>query len=118
MSSFLSQVGFNAGDGVNFFAVEGSRTQRVINVTRLSNVDIPGRWMFRVDNAQIESAGCERNLPQGTEFNPDMFCTCYLLSDTGPGIPTNFLKLASGELLLASPLPMCLMLIDFNPKIG
>ncbi|XP_071847181.1 sushi domain-containing protein 2-like isoform X2 [Apostichopus japonicus] len=58
-NSVAAQVGFNAGDGINFFAVEGSRTQRVVNVTRLSNVGIPGRWMFRIDNADIESAGCE-----------------------------------------------------------
>ena len=44
-----AQVGFNAGDGVNFASVPGSRTREIINITNTTNVNIPGVWIFRVD---------------------------------------------------------------------
>lgn len=48
------QAGFNAGDGVNFYEIEGARTESVINLTRKSNVDIPGKFIFRTDAPEIE----------------------------------------------------------------
>ena len=57
-SSLPAQVGFNAGDGIRFFAVPESRTPEIINIATTSNVDIPGVWMFRVDQEDIMNAGC------------------------------------------------------------
>ena len=42
-------AGINAGDGVNFEVIPGSLTPSIINIAQTSNVDIPGIWMFRVD---------------------------------------------------------------------
>ena len=55
------QVGFDAGDGVNYFALPASRTSEIINVTSMSNVNIPGLFMFRVDSAGIKQGGCSTN---------------------------------------------------------
>ncbi len=42
-----AQVGFQTGDGM-WFAVPGSRTREIINVTQTSNVGVPGVWIFKV----------------------------------------------------------------------
>ncbi|XP_028514866.1 protein mesh-like, partial [Exaiptasia diaphana] len=49
------QCGFNAGDGINW--------KRITNTTFLdlpytTNVNQPGIWMFRLDNAAINNGGC------------------------------------------------------------
>ena len=41
-------AGINAGDRINQSTVPGSRTPSIINITRTSNVGIPGVWMFQV----------------------------------------------------------------------
>ena len=60
-NSLPAQVGFNAGDGIRFFAVPESRKPEIINIDTTSNVDIPGVWMFRVDQEDIMNAGCTNN---------------------------------------------------------
>ena len=55
------QVGFDAGDGVNYFALPASRTSEIINVTSMSNVNIPGLFIFGVDSAGIKQGGCNTN---------------------------------------------------------
>ena len=47
------QVGFNAGDGYTFYGVEGSRTPEIAE-----NLVTQGRYMFRIDSAEIRSGGC------------------------------------------------------------
>ena len=39
-------AGINAGDGVNFVTIPGSRTSSIINIDRTSNIGISGVWMF------------------------------------------------------------------------
>ena len=56
--SLPAQVGFNAGDGIRFFAVPESRSPGIINIDTTSNVDVPGVWVFRVDQEGIMNAGC------------------------------------------------------------
>ncbi len=53
-----AQVGFNAGDGIRFATVPGSRTSDIINITQTSNVAVPGVWIFRVDEEDIAGGGC------------------------------------------------------------
>lgn len=48
-----AQVGFNAGDGIRFASVPGSRTGDIVNIDTTSNVGIPGVWVFRVDEDDI-----------------------------------------------------------------
>ena len=59
MISFLWQAGFNAGDGIRYFNIPGSRTHEVTNLPTQSNIGNPGRWMFRVDLAEIEGMGMQ-----------------------------------------------------------
>ncbi|XP_070554813.1 uncharacterized protein K03H1.5-like [Ptychodera flava] len=53
-----AQVGFNAGDGINFVLVNGSRTQEVVNIDTWGNVDVAGRFLFQIDNKQMAPGGC------------------------------------------------------------
>ncbi|XP_076091897.1 protein mesh-like [Mytilus galloprovincialis] len=53
-----AQVGFDAGDGLNFYAIEASRTSNIINVTKMSNIAFPGKFIFRVDSTLIQKGGC------------------------------------------------------------
>ena len=41
-------AGFNAGDRLNSYTIDGSQTPRVVKLTRTSNVDMPGTWIFKV----------------------------------------------------------------------
>ena len=41
-------AGINAGDGVNFVTIPGSMTPGIMNITKNSNVGIPGMWIFKV----------------------------------------------------------------------
>lgn len=56
-----AQAGFDAGDGINFLALEASRTPDIINITQMSNIDIPGKFIFRVDSAEMKQGGCLKN---------------------------------------------------------
>ncbi|NWU17027.1 TECTA protein, partial [Cephalopterus ornatus] len=54
-SPHIFQAGFNSGDDTNFYNIPGSQTDAIINITATSNVNVPGRWVFRVDNFQLTS---------------------------------------------------------------
>ncbi|KAF7688705.1 hypothetical protein HF521_013512 [Silurus meridionalis] len=57
-----AQSGFNGGDVSHFFNLPGSRTNDVVNIEQTTNVNVPGRWFFRVDTEQIDPAnGCSFN---------------------------------------------------------
>lgn len=45
-----AQVGFNAGNGVNYYSLPGSQTPNVINVVNSTNAAVPGLWVFKVDS--------------------------------------------------------------------
>ena len=51
-------MGFNAGDGVNYFAVPDSRTPEIGNIQNTSNVGTTGRWIFRIDQSSIVDNSC------------------------------------------------------------
>ncbi|XP_063175186.1 sushi, nidogen and EGF-like domain-containing protein 1 isoform X2 [Chroicocephalus ridibundus] len=44
-----AQAGFNSGDDVHYYNIPGSRSPAVLTIGRRSNVGVPGRWIFRVD---------------------------------------------------------------------
>ena len=50
------KVGFNMGDEVHYYSVEGSRSSNIINIPSMSNVGSPGKFVFRVDLEEIEAA--------------------------------------------------------------
>uniref|UniRef100_A0A4W5LFB7 NIDO domain-containing protein n=1 Tax=Hucho hucho TaxID=62062 RepID=A0A4W5LFB7_9TELE len=58
LGGIAAQAGFNAGDGKRYFNIPGSRTDDVVDVEGTTNVGYPGRWVFRIDNAQVEVGGC------------------------------------------------------------
>ncbi|XP_078686455.1 protein mesh-like isoform X6 [Branchiostoma floridae x Branchiostoma belcheri] len=53
-----AQVGFNAGNNVDYFSVPASRTENIVDIEETSNVNLPGRWVFRIDSAVIQEGGC------------------------------------------------------------
>eukprot|EP00731_Ephydatia_muelleri_P007375 Em0003g1623a len=55
LGGIQAQIGFNAGDSVNYVKVPGSRTPDVINITSASNVLVPGQWIYAVHEVRISS---------------------------------------------------------------
>nr|XP_006816089.1 PREDICTED: uncharacterized protein LOC100367463 [Saccoglossus kowalevskii] len=54
-----AQVGFNAGDGVTFFAVPSSFQPEVIDIEETTNVGVPGRYVFQLNGETIiEACSC------------------------------------------------------------
>ena len=47
------QAGFNSGDDVHYYNIPGSRTPAVLHINRTSNIGVPGRWVFRVDEFTV-----------------------------------------------------------------
>ncbi|XP_068447252.1 sushi, nidogen and EGF-like domain-containing protein 1 isoform X3 [Clinocottus analis] len=58
LGGIAAQAGFNAGDGKRYFNIPGSRTADVVNVEGTTNVGYPGKWVFRIDDANVEVGGC------------------------------------------------------------
>ncbi|XP_041427671.1 alpha-tectorin-like [Xenopus laevis] len=52
-----AQAGFNSGDKTNYFNIPGSRTPDIVNINKTSNVNTPGRWVFKVDKFRV-AGGC------------------------------------------------------------
>ncbi|XP_071202681.1 sushi, nidogen and EGF-like domain-containing protein 1 isoform X2 [Salvelinus alpinus] len=61
LGGIAAQAGFNAGDGKRYFNIPGSRTDDMVDVEGTTNVGCPGRWVFRIDNAQVEVGGCNHS---------------------------------------------------------
>lgn len=82
-----AQVGFNAGDGVKYAIVPGSLTTSIINISRTSNVGVPGQWIALISGADVTLAGvnmCAPNASKGpcehicTDLGAGSFnCSCY-----------------------------------------
>ncbi|CAJ0955151.1 unnamed protein product [Ranitomeya imitator] len=59
LGGVMAQAGFNGGNSTNFFSVPGSRSPEVVNIEESTNVNIPGRWLFKIDGKEIDPAnGC------------------------------------------------------------
>ncbi|KAK1336807.1 hypothetical protein QTO34_002842 [Cnephaeus nilssonii] len=58
LGGIAAQAGFNAGDGRRYFNIPGSRTSDMAEVETSTNVGVPGRWAFRIDDAQVRVGGC------------------------------------------------------------
>ena len=46
-------AGYDAGDGENFFNILGSGTSEIIGITRTSNVDNLGMWIFSTNRQGV-----------------------------------------------------------------
>ncbi|NXK53983.1 TECTA protein, partial [Chauna torquata] len=62
-----AHAGFNSGDETNYYNIPGSRTEAVINITKTSNVNVPGRWVFQVDNFTV--TGVPTEVPKVANIN-------------------------------------------------
>ncbi|KAM4650811.1 alpha-tectorin-like [Discoglossus pictus] len=72
-----AQAGFNSGDETHYFIIPGSRTNEVLKIQSTSNVNYPGRWVFRVDDFNVPG-GCvfqAHFAKEGEEFWKDSSCT-------------------------------------------
>ena len=47
--NYRALAGINAGDGVNHITIPGSLTPSMIDIEETSNVDIPGVWIFKIE---------------------------------------------------------------------
>lgn len=50
------QIGGNSGDGVNFYRFPESLTANISSLSTLSNVNVSGKWVFRVDSFSNSSS--------------------------------------------------------------
>ena len=50
-----AQVGFDAGDGINRAMLNVSCTNDVVHINNISNVGVPGMFVFRVDTSTINT---------------------------------------------------------------
>ncbi|XP_056682094.1 alpha-tectorin [Monodelphis domestica] len=79
LGGVMAQAGFNGGNLTNFFSLPGSRTPDIVNIQETTNVNVPGRWAFKVDGKEIDPAnGCTSRgqfLRRGEVFWDDMNCT-------------------------------------------
>jgi len=41
-------AGINGGDGLNSYTIPGSLTPSIINITQISNVGLPGVWIYNL----------------------------------------------------------------------
>ncbi|XP_054855760.1 sushi, nidogen and EGF-like domain-containing protein 1 [Eublepharis macularius] len=57
-----AQAGFDSGDKINYYNIPSSRTPGIINIASTTNVGVPGKWVFQVDEfvvpAPTESVEC------------------------------------------------------------
>jgi len=75
-----AQVGFNKGDGVNFAAIPASRMADIINIDSTSNVGIPGVWIFRISDEEID-----------TQYSKHICCSTPLQYNSGDDFEPTFL---------------------------
>ncbi len=45
-----TQIGGNSGDGVNFYKFPETFTTNTASLAALSNINVPGKWVFKVDS--------------------------------------------------------------------
>ncbi|XP_028650648.1 sushi, nidogen and EGF-like domain-containing protein 1 isoform X1 [Erpetoichthys calabaricus] len=67
-----AQAGFNAGDGTRYFNIPGSRTEDIVDVEETTNVGVPGRWVFRIDDAHVQMGGCNDSASVCQNLRPCM----------------------------------------------
>jgi len=112
-----AQAGFDAGDGINFFTLPGSRTSEVLNLANTSNVslDTPGLWSFAIRNGETPGSNPENPLlpviiEDGFQFDfnitepdrpffidPDVAVGYNYIVDSGPNMTSVLLPTGIGD---------------------
>jgi hypothetical protein len=65
-----AKAGFDAGDGKALFTIPGSCSSDITSIGDRSNVGNSGKWVFRVDNTNIQPAGCSTNFTRNIRVVP------------------------------------------------
>uniref|UniRef100_A0A914WTJ7 VWFA domain-containing protein n=1 Tax=Plectus sambesii TaxID=2011161 RepID=A0A914WTJ7_9BILA len=86
-----AKAGFDAGDGHSYYVIPGSCLSDIINIASKSNVGSPGKFVFRVDSANIVSAdnstGSHKNQPRQCSCTPKkMWLDIVLVLDSSEGV--------------------------------
>ena len=69
-------MGLNKGDGTIYSAIPQSRTQEIINIASISNVDTPGVLIFNISNDVITVDFDEEMSVEYVATNSKYTCTC------------------------------------------
>ena len=57
-----AQAGFDSGNGVDFTVINGSFSDNIVNIDKISNVNVPGKFAFQV-NGRIQSGSeCDESI--------------------------------------------------------
>ena len=62
IGSDAALAGYDAGDGVTSFTVPVSQTDDIIDIVSTSNVNVPGMWVFRLDEDDLVFSNCSDDL--------------------------------------------------------
>ncbi|GGZ71418.1 nidogen-like domain-containing protein [Paraglaciecola chathamensis] len=114
-----AQAGYDAGDGVNFFTLPGSRTDEVVNLdTAASNTDTAGIWKFAIRDGELPGDNAENpilpviNPETPTDYNfefviiepetpifidPDVAVGYDYIVNSGPNITSVMLPTGFGD---------------------
>ena len=58
-----ANIGFNAGDGIRSFMIPGALTPQTRNIENGSNVDVPGLYIYRLDQRFVfDGENCSMRL--------------------------------------------------------
>ena len=59
-ASIHALAGFNSGLNGTFYQLNGSLTLDILKISNGSNVNVKGKYVFRIDESSIESGGCNK----------------------------------------------------------
>eukprot|EP00731_Ephydatia_muelleri_P016533 Em0009g957a len=73
-----AQAGCNAGDGITYVNIPGSRTPSILNIATSSNVGVGGQWVFLIsqdiNECSLGTSGCAQIC---TNTIGSYVCSCY-----------------------------------------
>nr|XP_009911479.1 PREDICTED: alpha-tectorin-like [Haliaeetus albicilla] len=88
LGGVMAQAGFNGGNITNFFSIPGSRTPDIVNIEETTNVNVPGRWAFKIDGREIDPAnGCSLRVWARWEIILGSVCEEAVISRCLPFVP-------------------------------
>lgn len=67
LSNLSSQIGFNAGDNINYYKFKKSFSSSIMNIVNESNIGIPGQFVFHT-TGNISDVQCETST--GLQISP------------------------------------------------
>ncbi|KAM9434734.1 alpha-tectorin [Clarias gariepinus] len=70
----IVQAGYDTFDSSYYFSIPGSFQYNYTSFTYSSNVNVPGRWAFRVDNGTNTCQFNDQFVPKGATFWTDSSC--------------------------------------------